>query len=576
MLPTLLVSYLKMLQDLKQHGMNTSELPYIAGYHEAKPKDNDNVIREYMTRRRSRTFGDNKPLAKFLETHTPADIFGRNRTKDELPFETQQYFKVCRCIGARRRGGSTEKIMTLFTSNQISQLYSLVYSGRMSVNGLIFLSSHTHVPSNGEPWTAHEMNRMNLLSLASALFIHDVSLPVTSERKIASKMEPQIDLIKVWEAVIDTVEQQSMNIELLSESKKPLGGLCSLVYKPHFNVPFSDAAGMCDDHKIKCNGHSMQTQSKEVCTCAGFYGKCKYRQDGQTCPSIGNICRWSKLHYAATKLKLLDVVSILHQAHDKMCTAVYIYLYLHEEFKQGLIRLEFYSEVIYLDAIGDIWSAFSLPELRKFERLARALKGMVFFHAIIGEQLYTPEVSKKGVLRDTDMWLGISMNNIWESFTNVSAFIVMHIGDDGQKWTRLSSVSKMFSNDLVEEYHSLVTGVNGNYKSLTPDFDAVAKSVDTMAVIRMSPERRHLTWVSNKKNYQPITVSARAQALYNESDNNEIYSNVVDGIYYMAVKKRALREIRGKYQTIRGHYKLYGSSMDPAVGVGLSLSSGAL
>ena len=568
MLPGLLELYYRMVNKQKQSGINVAGLPLIAGYHEAAQPGDDSVIKEYMKRRASPHFGDNKELADYLASHTPSDIFGKSKTTEKLPYEYRQYCEVCRSIGARRQ--KQERIFSLFNTEQVNTLKACLSSGKFSqIKGLIFVD-YTNVSSNNVPWTVQETNRMFLLSLASALYIHDVKRK--TDDRISTSLN--IQLGAVWDAITEAVEQQEMNKELHSESLRPLGGLCSMVYKPNFDVPFSDAAGICGCHKLKCNGHGIQTQSKEECPCAGIFSKCKYQQQGKICPSSGGICRWSKLNHAARKFKLLQVASILQQAHDKMCTTVYIYLYLNEEFKQCLIKCGFFTEVIYLDAIGDIWSAFSLPELLKFERLARAFKGMVFFHAIIGEQLYTPQVLKSGVLRDTDKWLGISMDNIWESFTNVSAFIGMHISEDGQSWVRLSSVSKMFSNDLVEEFHALVVGVTGNYKARTPDFDAVAKSVDTMALIRMSDEKNHATWVSNKKNYIPADASPRAQRLYNESKKNHIYSAVVEGIFYLAVTKRVLRELKGKYKSIREHYKMYGSSLDPADGLGLAVAEG--
>ena len=558
MLLTMLRHYYDTQKKLRSLGFDRAAFPMVIGYNEGNTPTNDTVLRDYMTRREQKNFGDNTELANFIASVRPNQLFGENLENELLPEKAKQYIKVCRYIGAKRPPVDSG-IKSLMTQGDCRTVYELLQSGRTKVGGgLIFARSDSH--SDNENLSTSEAIDMNRMSLASAMIMSDAKSG--KENPISDRLG--ITHSTAWNAIIETLEQQQIDMELLVQAKKPLGGLCSLVYTPNYSVPFSDAVGLCGDHKLKNNLQSVQNQEKEVCPCAGFLENCKFRQNGKQCPSEGNICRWSKLYYTATKFKLHGVMSVLQQAHDKMCTAVYIFLVFNEEFKQCLIKLAFFSEVLYLDAIGDVWSAFCLPELSKFERLARAFKGVVFFHSIIGEQLYTPRILKSGVLSDTDPWLGVTMNNIWEMFANLCSFLKMHISDDGESWIRLESVSKMYSNDLVEEFHSLVTNLTGDYKARTPDFDAIAASVDTIILIRMSNERRHVTWLSKNKKYNPADASPHAVALYNKSNSNSKYTDVVKSKYYKACFKRTLREINGKYKSIRDQYKVYSSAKDPA------------
>jgi len=213
------------------------------------------------------------------------------------------------------------------------------------------------------------------------------------------------------------------------------------------------------------------------------------------CPSESNTCRLSKLLFTAMRMQMLDIVAILNQAHDKQVTDVYKYLVMNGTFKQGLIQDGFFSEVMYLDALADIWSVFSLPGLPKMERLARAYKGVVYLHAVIGGRLYTQAALKSGVLGNTDEFLGVTMNNLWESLTNCCAFLKLHCSEDGTSWIRLDLVSKIFSNDVIESYFSVLVNRCGGYKSFVQHFNQVAKNVDTMIQIQLSPARRHKTKV---------------------------------------------------------------------------------
>jgi len=153
------------------------------------------------------------------------------------------------------------------------------------------------------------------------------------------------------------------------------------------------------------------------------------------------------------------------------------------------------------------------------------------------------------------------MNNLWESLTNCCAFLKLHCSEDGRSWIRLDLVSKIFSNDVIESYFSVLVNRCGGYKSYVRNFNQVAKNVDTMMQIQLSPGRRHETWVSKKKKYSPADVTRRALQKYNVGTDNVTYRGVELSEYYKTCKKRVLREIRGKQNTIRGYFKIEGNRM---------------